>query len=157
MDFINYCNKLRLSTQNNFQKIKILDLDCNNGRIIISLNKHCKKDYFYLGLDINKFALKAGLKKIKPKLNSEMSPIYFDIDKTPLDQNIILTYKNNTKTTNLLKYDICLIDGTLHMFCNPISVLEEVNKFYNKIYIKRNKLEIPKGIIFSTYKCEGYD
>ncbi len=153
--FISYCNDLPLSTLSDFPGIKILDLGCGNGRVVISLNKYYSGPfyngkYFYLGTDINEEALIAGRENLTPNEGCYVKFINFDVDKTPWDADIILD-----KGSALIKYDVCLIDSTLHMFYKPLDVLNEVSKYCDRIYITRNKLELSSGIEVSTFKWGG--
>lgn len=147
--FVTYCNNLPPSTWSDFPGIKILDLGCGNGRVVISLNKYFdySRRYFYLGTDINEEALIAGREKLTPNDDSFIKLINFDVDKTPWNKDTILG--------GLLKYDICLIDGTLNMFYKPLDVLNEVSKYCDRIYIMRNKLELSSGIQMASYKWGG--
>jgi SAM-dependent methyltransferase len=155
--FVTYCNNLPPSIWSDFPGIKILDLGCGNGRVAISLNKYFdySRRYFYLGTDINEEALIAGREKLTPNDGSYIKLINFDVDKTPWDANIILDRRNDSSSMNLLKYDVCLIDSTLHMFYKPLDVLNEVEKYCDRIYITRNKLELPSGIQMALFKWGG--
>jgi SAM-dependent methyltransferase len=115
--FVNFCKK--------YDNPKILDLGCGNGRVCISLNDVIKK-YSYLGLDINELALKSGNEYFYGENNIKLQ--LFDVDDVPWK--------------DIGKFDICLIDSTLHMFDKPKEVLDECLKICDTIFITRNKIEL---------------
>jgi SAM-dependent methyltransferase len=138
--FVSYCNVV-----DHIAPIRILDLGCGNARLVLSLNKYLISSYYYVGTDISEPALKAGREQLIAKQNSTFELFLFDVDETPWDKSKFLDKK----------YDICLIDSTLHMFYEPVKVLEECVKYCNIIYITRNKLEVPSGIQRTLFKWGG--
>jgi len=149
--FVEFCNNIPFGAaqlHSNWPGIKILDLGCGNARVILALNNKLdsKQRYFYIGTDINEYALNAGRRVLKAREGSHFELLNFDVDNIPWEEpKVASTYRHN----------ICLIDSTLHMFYNPIGVLNECDKYCDTIYITRNKLELQTGIYQGMFKWGG--
>lgn len=115
-NFIAYCNNIK-----GLPFLKILDLGCGNGRVVLSLNDNLSKDFHYTGLDINKVCVNSGNNQIMARNRCSFKLYYCDVDESRIKD----------------KFDVCLIDSALSMMERPMSVLENVQEYCDRIYISR--------------------
>jgi len=115
-NFIKYCNDIKGA-----QLLKILDLGCGNGRVILSLNNNLTKNFDYVGLDLNKVCVDSGNTQIKVR-----DGCYFRLSCCDVDELVIEDI-----------FDVCLIDSTLSMIEDPKKCLEKVQQHCDRIYIGR--------------------
>lgn len=129
-----------INSLNNSKEIKILDIGCGNARKAFVLSNHFpEKNFYYFGIDVNKFCIEAANK-------------HFNIVR-PKNLRIEFSIKdlNEQEISFDNKFDYAICDSVINMVENPEKVLKEMNASAEIIFLSRVKQTLGGEILLKDY------